>query len=329
MTTPSARPGSSPLLIGAIAVVSLALGAVGGALFEKSRKAPARETALEGAAGSTGPASQKPPGEAGAEPGSSASTIAPTPGEASKKLADAQAEVVRLTQRVAELEKLVPKAKTKEDKIAIAKEMVECMRKGKRDTEAFRRMLALLSELDPAMGPYFLERLLDPEEKVDKDMLYEFAMASGGPEVADWLLEQLTSTSTGENERRRLLRILGGGSKEIFSIRNMPVKGQLSDLAFQYSSAGNSNERQAAAGLLGGVDSVESRASLYRLAGSDTEWQVKEQAIRSLALSGDKDTLAWLDTFEAANAGAADWEKKRMQEAVDSTREKLLKKYPQ
>ncbi|KAF0242545.1 MAG: hypothetical protein FD180_3847 [Planctomycetota bacterium] len=329
MTSPSARPGSSPLLLGAVAILSLALGATGGALFEKSRKAPARETPLEGSAGSTGSASQRPPGETGADPGSSSSTSASTPGEASKRLADAQAEVARLTKRVAELEKLAPRERTKEDKIAIAKEMIECMRKGKRDTESFRRMLALLSELDPAMGPYFLERLADPEEKADKDMVIEFLMASGGPEVAEWLQAQLASSETDGNMRRRLLRILGGGSKEIFSIRNMPVTGPLANLAFQYATGENQNERQAAAGLFGGIDSVESRTALYRMAGSDTDFGVKEQAVRSLALSGDRETLSWLDTFQASLASLGDWEKKRLQEAVDSTREKLLKKYPQ
>lgn len=256
---------------------------------------------------------------------------APPPEEASalpSKLAAAEKELAALRERVAELEKLVPKPKSKEDKLALAKEMLECLRKGKNNPESFRRLLQLISELDPAMGPYFLERLADPDETADKDPLYDLALASGGPEVADWLLAKLTDSGTPEDVRRRLLRVLGGGSKELFSIRSLPVQGRLADTAFQYASAGNSQERQAGAGLLGGVDTTESRTVLYRLATTDADNTVREQAVRSLGTAGDRETLAWLDTFQATFPNMEAWQQKRLQGAVDGAREQLGKKYP-
>ncbi|MEK7468953.1 MAG: hypothetical protein AAB074_16380 [Planctomycetota bacterium] len=325
MTAP--RSGLSPLVTVVASIVALAAGGMGGAMFERGRHSSEKVDSPELAGSPAASASQA--GESSPAAGTSSGTGTANTGDASRKLADAQAEVARLTQRVAELEKLVPRARTREDKIALAKEMLDCMRKGKKDAEAFRRMLQLLSDLDPEMGPYFLERLADPEEKADKDMVIEFVMASGGPEVAEWLHAQLASPETGEDMRRRLLRILGGGSKEIFSIRNLPVKGPLADLAFRYASGENQNERQAAAGLFGGIETVESRTALYRMAGSDTDFKVKEQAVRSLAFVGDRESLTWLDTFQASISGLGEWEKKRMQDAVDSTREKLLNKFPQ
>ncbi|MBI2920467.1 MAG: hypothetical protein HYY18_05225 [Planctomycetes bacterium] len=317
-------PRGIPLYaVAAIAVAALAMGATGGAWFMNGRQAAAPSPAPVVEKGA--PAAGSPAGsQVGQEPAPPAEAASDLPA----KLAAAEKETAALRERVAELEKLVPKPKTADDKIALAREMVECLRKGKSNPESFRRLLQLISELDPAMGPYFLERLADPDETADKDPLYDLALASGGPEVADWLLARLTDTGTPEDVRRRLLRVLGGGSKELFSIRSLPVQGRLADTAFQYVSTGNSSERQAGAGLLGGVDSTESRTVLYRLASTDADNSVREQAVRSLGHAGDGETLAWLDTFQATISGLEAWQQKRLQGAVDSARELLVKKYP-
>jgi HEAT repeat protein len=137
-------------------------------------------------------------------------------------------------------------------------------------------------------------------------------------------MKQLDDASTSADTRRRLLRILGGGSREIFSIESLPVTGRLAEIAFQYASGATQQDRSAAAGLLAGIDSPESRAALGRLA-ADADWQVRETAIRSLAVVGDAETLAWLESL-AAVTGSNDWEKQRMQAAIDDAKEKLGKK---
>lgn len=314
--------GLPPVVTAAVAAVALAAGAVGGALFERGRAPAPRDAAPASPQAAPEPAA--PPAAGDPQP-----AAAPAPGTsapAEPGLAASRAEVARLKQRVAELEALVPKEKSKEDRIAMAKEMVECVRKGKKDPEAFRRLLALLNELCPDMGPYFLERFADPEEKADRGMLFDLAMAAGGPEVAAEVLRLLSGQD--DDQRGRVLRILGGGSREIFTIRNLPVTGALANLALQYSATGGTPERQAAAGLLGGVDSLESRTALYRLASSDSEATVKEQAIRSLGYVGDRETLAWLDTYQPTLEGLRDWEKQRLQGSLDWAREQLKKKYP-
>lgn len=306
----------------AVAVAALAAGAVGGAMFERSRKPAA------------GPAADSRPEAApDGKPGPPAAGEAPQlewPAMISKDApaarAELQAENAKLKARVAELEKQLPKEKTKEDKIAIAKEILECIRKGKRDPEAFRKMLKLIGELDPAMGPFFLERLADPDEPGEKNPLYDLALASGGPEVAEWALANLTNPGTDDDVRQRILRVLGGGSKELFTIRNLPVTGKLADLGFTYATSSSADERRAGAGLLGGVNSVESRTTLARLASADAEWNVKETAIRSLALVGDKDTLTWLDTFRPSLDALGDWQKQRLQAAVDYAKETIAKR---
>lgn len=319
--TPS-RSGIPAAAVAAVAVLALAAGAIGGALFERGRHPAAKE-----------PAPAAPGHDTVATPAPPVNVAPPVPQDRTPaspdtaSLTEARAEIARLEQRVAELEKLVPKAKTKEDKIAMAKEMLECVRKGKRDPEAFRRLLALISELCPEMGPYFLERLADAEEKADRGMIFDLAMAAGGPEVAEVVLKHLTGTD--DEQRTKVLRVLGGGSRELFTVRNLPVTGPLANLALQYASTGNNAERQAAAGLLGGVEGAESRTALYRLANSDTESGVKEQAVRSLGYVGDKETLAWLDTYQPSLEGLRDYEKQRIQGSIDWAREQLKKKYPQ
>ena len=319
MTSPSR--GTPAWAVLSIAVSALALGATAGAWFMKGRQAPAPAPVAEGGSPAAGTPIASPDPRDPAPPPEEASALP-------SKLAAAEKELAALRERVAELEKLVPKPKSKEDKIALAKEMLECLRKGKNNPESFRRLLQLISELDPAMGPYFLERLADPDETADKDPLYDLALAAGGPEVADWLLAKLTETGTPEDVRRRLLRVLGGGSKELFSIRSLPVQGRLADTAFQYTSTGNSQERQAGAGLLGGVDTTESRTVLYRLATTDSDNTVREQAVRSLGTAGDRETLAWLDTFQATFPNMEAWQQKRLQGAVDGAKEMLAKRFP-
>ncbi len=313
------RTGIPAAAVAALAALALAAGAIGGAMFERGRQPAVKEPAA---------AAPAPPAEAPAATPSPAPTPAGTAShESVEELAEARAEVARLKERVAALESLVPKPKTREDRIATAKEMLECVRKGKRDPEAFRRLLALISELCPEMGPFFLERLADPEEKADRGMIFDLAMAAGGPEVAEMVLKHLTGTD--EEARTKVLRVLGGGSRELFTVRNLPVSGPLANLALQYASTGNNAERQAAAGLLGGVEGAESRTALYRLANSDTESGVKEQAVRSLGYIGDKETLAWLDTYQPSLQGLRDHEKQRIQGSIDWAREQLRKKYPQ
>ncbi|MCE9582136.1 MAG: HEAT repeat domain-containing protein [Planctomycetes bacterium] len=317
--------GVSGIAVSAIAVVALALGALGGAMFMKSRRPADAVSAAEGA----GAAAAAPGGKVGgaSDPGAGfPGGVATRTDSSATAVTEAHTEILRLQKRVAELENLLPKEKTKEDKIALAKEMVECLRKGKKNPDSFRRLLHLITELDPAMGPYFVGLLTDPNETIEKDPLYDIALSAGGPEVADWLLGRLTDPATDEGVRRRLLRILGGSSRELFSIRNLPVQGRLADTAFQYAVSGDGPERQAGAGLLGGIDSVEARSALYRLAVSDTELNVKEAAIRSLAYTGDKDTLPWLDTYAASLSGMSETEKQRMAAAVDFAREQVGKR---
>jgi hypothetical protein len=260
-------------------------------------------------------------------PGEAPSPDPAKPPDASAKLAAAEKEIARLTARVAELETQAPKGKTREDRVAQAKEIMELLRKGKDNPDSFKRLLQLITDLDPAMGPYFLERILDPEEKADKEALYDLALASGGPEVAEWYVKMLDDPALTADTRRRLLRIVGGGSKEIFSIRNLPVTGRLGEMAFQFANSSVTQEKQAAAGLLGAVDTPESRAALGRLA-ADSEWSVREVAIRSLGLAGDRDTLAWLDSMQSSLASTSEWERKRLGAAIDYAREQLTKKFP-
>jgi hypothetical protein len=319
-------PGVPKLAVAAIAVGAFAMGLTGGALFIKSRLPAASSGAAEG----TGAAPAKTGAEGVPAAGGGADSSSgdkPAPATSGSNPAADQTEIAKLRLRVAELEKLVPKEKTKEDKIAIAKEMIECIRKGKTNPEAFRRLLQLISELDPAMGPYFLERVADETETADRNTLIDLALSAGGPEVADWVLAKLADAGTSDDTRRRLLRTLGGGTREIFNIRNFPVQGALADTAFQYASSTATPERQAAAGLLGGVDTVESRTVLRRLASSDTEPGVIEQAIRSLGIVGDKETLTWLESWRPPAAPDGDWQAKRLEGTITASKEALQKKF--
>ncbi|MCC6738785.1 MAG: HEAT repeat domain-containing protein [Planctomycetia bacterium] len=317
-----AGKGLSPVVTAAVAAVALAAGAVGGALFERGRAPAARDVAP---AASQAPA-ESPASPAAADPQAATPAVPGPSASPEPELAASRAEIARLRQRVTDLEALVPKEKSKEDRIALAKEMVECIRRGKKDTEAFRRMLSLLNELCPEMGPYFLERSADPEEKAERSTLFVLAMSAGGPEVAEEVLRRLTGSD--EDQRLQTLNVLGGGAREVFSIRNLPVSGPLANLGLQYASTGNDAERRAAAGLLGGVDSIESRTALYRMAATDSETAVKEQAVRSLGQVGDRETLAWLDSYQPSLEGLRDWEKQRLQASIDGAREQLKKKYP-
>jgi len=305
----------------ALAAVAFAMGALGGAWFTKSRQAATPATpAGDGARASETPVAAPDP-LVPASPADTASALA-------AKLAAAEKEIVTLRGRIAEFERSAPGKKSDEEKIAVAKEMMECLRKGRSNAEAMRQLFKLLAEIDPAMAPYFLERLADPAETADKDPLCDLAIGSGGPVVADWLLAKLTDTGTPNDMRERILYVLGGGSRKLFPSLNVPVQGRLADTAFQYAATGDTRERQAGAGLLGAVDTTESRTVLYRLAATDTEFRVREEAIHSLGTAGDRETLVWLDTFQTTIRDLEPWEKEKLQAAVDGAREKLAKKFP-
>jgi len=324
MTTPG-RKRIPPVAAGVLGLLMLAAGVTGGALFERGR---GRAADGAGAGSSAGAAAASNVDSGGSvEPGTA------TPGEtasagAAATLAEAQAEARRLKERVAALEKLVPQAASKEERIAQAKEIIECLVHGENDPAAFQRLIKLVGDLDPAMGPYFIEYFdnLKPPYRVPRE-LYEVTLAAGGPEVAEWLAAKLADDATDGGMRNHLLRVLGGKA-EIFSIRSLPVTGPLSDLAFRYVAEGTTAERRAGACLLGGVATVESRLALRRLATSDPEFDVREQAVRALALAGDRETTSWLDTIPTSEAGMSERQKERIQSAIGYAREELKKRFP-
>ncbi len=258
------------------------------------------------------------------------------PATTSEMTIEAQRGRIRdLESRIVELQRAsgtVPR--TRAEKLAIAKEMYDSflrLSKGASDSEETLKAMARLGELDAEMAPFFIERYRDERLKKDpqEHMGLFLALAAGGPETAALILGLLTDPATSPQDRQELLGQIGSSGGFNFTNR-IPVSGELAEVAFRLSGSQEVAERQGAAGLLGGLDSVQSRTDLQRLAFGDADLGVRATALRSLGYVGDQATLHLLESRPPppTPAGGNAWAHKALMQSLEAAKERLKKRFP-
>ena len=166
------------------------------------------------------------------------------------------------------------------------------------DPEKARTFLARLGQLDEKSAGYFIEQFRKskgPDSEDEREVAMELALACGGPAVADFVNLLLNDPSVGGDLRGDLLQELSGAGGGLFSIRRLPISDALASTAMTLCRSASSQDRQGAAGLLGGLKSEASRAELRRLVEEDTDLSVRTSAILSLGHVGDRSSQTYLE----------------------------------
>jgi hypothetical protein len=246
---------------------------------------------------------------------------------------DVQRERIReLEGRLLELERRAGGVRSKEEKLAAAKEILDMfvrLSQGSADSDELLKAMSRLNELDGDTASYFIEkyRTTPKEHSFTPEMALLLMLASGGPDVEAFVLSKLKDPATSSSERRELLSGLAG-ENGFYSASRLPVGPELAQLAQRLVVSGDSDDRQGGAGLLGSVDSPASRSILQQLAMTDADGDVRVTAVRALGYTGDRTTLQLLETYALPVQNANEGELKALKQAVEIARERLRKKFP-
>lgn len=261
-------------------------------------------------------------------------------GDALQKRVEVQRERIReLEERLVEAGRKAGGVRTKAEKLAIAKEIYESflrLSKGTGDSEETLKAMGRIGELDADMASFFIDRYKEQRGKPETE--YEtalfLALASGGPEVSALILGHLTDPSVPAAERQSLLQGISenGG---FYSMNRIPVNEELCQVALRLGGSQDQAERQGGAGLLGGVDTVQSRAALQQMAFNDADWGVRSRALRSLGYVGDRGTLQVLESYSlpavpapTPENPAQNWQHRILAQTLEAAKERLKKRFP-
>ena len=243
---------------------------------------------------------------------------------------DLRKTIATQRERIRELETLLvaedrkgKEGEASKDKLALAKEIYELfvrLGKGKADSDEALTAMGRLSELNPDMASFFIERA---RQKPGKDsggmnMALFLMLACGGPEVSAFIHETLTDPSIEYPSRKELLGTISGGNGMYTVPQRIPVDENLARVAFEILRSEKSYERKGAVSLLGGVNSTESRGILQETALSDSDVRVREGAVRSLGYVGDASTVSFLENYPVAGTLPEGLTESRAQRALIS-----------
>jgi hypothetical protein len=260
-------------------------------------------------------------------------------GTALQKTVEVQKERIReLETRLVEAERKAGGVKTRVEKLAVAKEVYDAfvrLSKGAGDSEETLKLMGRLSELDADMASFFIERYKEGQGKKEQEGMALFlALASGGPDVGALILGLLTDPATSAADRQGLLQQVGGNGG-FYSMNRIPVGDELAQVAYRLAGSTDVAERLGGAGLLGGLDAVQSRGVLHQIILNDADFGVRTSALRSLGYVGDRATLQLLENSLLPAAPAATpenaartWQHTAMSQALEAAKERLKKRFP-
>jgi HEAT repeat protein len=190
----------------------------------------------------------------------------------------------------------------------------------KPDPEKMRMLLARLGQLHAKSTAYFIDRYRKSREGEERTVAMQLALAAGGADAADFIHLLLNDATLDVFTRTELLRELSGDGCGLFSIRRLPISEALGSTAMTLCRSGNTEERAAGAGLLGGLRNAASRAELRRLVAEDTELGVRVTALLSLGHVGDPSTRCYLERLSISPDAT------RVREAIESALKKLAER---
>lgn len=197
-----------------------------------------------------------------------------------------------------------PKALTPDlyTKVQNAKAIYEAWAKAQSggNAEEASKLLAKLNELDDECARFFVDRFRESDERDPDELAMTLALACGGKDVAEFLRTYVGAGAPSSDKRDLLLHALCSGSGYPFSLKNIPMDEGLVASAVYLTQSRDPDERAAGASLL--QTTPGQRTRLLELAETDSDLGVKYEAIRSLGLVGDRDTLTYLERYESAHA---------------------------
>jgi hypothetical protein len=198
------------------------------------------------------------------------------------------------------------------------------------DPEKARIVMGRLSQLNEKSAAYFIDlyrRSNTEDSEHERPVALELALASGGPAAAEFIQALLKDPTLDPILRANLLLELSGLSGSFFSIRRLPVDESFAGTAMSLSQSDKPEERQAGAGLLGGVPTEASRAELMHLIEQDPETRVKTAAALSLGHVGSASTRTFLEAYWISQLPTfKGQEGARLRNAIESTLKQLAER---
>lgn len=250
-------------------------------------------------------------------------------------LIDEMEESERLKEQVAELQGKVESEGIADARRLSAEEVFDRLlklEKGEGDPDEFLSLVERLKELGEDEAAYFIGQYLAnvgvKGSAKEREVALMLAVLSGGDRVADFLNEFLNDPTMPAEDRRRFLSRIGHPREPVYSMDRIPLTGGLAQTAFLLLQSEKPLERRGAAGMLGGLDTPQSRSTLEFLLQSDRDWGVRIAAIHSLGRIGDLTTMQFLsDTLEALAASPNKKAFKRLRGPLRAAIRRIEKRY--
>lgn len=160
-----------------------------------------------------------------------------------------------------------------------------------------REMLRLMSEADSTWTKHFVALYKERLAKGQYDHgLLSLMRECGGDDLAKLYADRLQAADASEVERGAILRALSGRDFPLNYMARLGTTPNLVIIGYKFMASQDPEERAAAAGIMGGVGTGETRSHLISMM-NDPAIQVKEAAVRSLGLVGDQESLTYLRNF--------------------------------
>jgi len=227
-------------------------------------------------------------------------TGSPSVGRSGTK--EAQEEILRLRQRVTDLEARLGRVPPSEDEVKKADEIYKHLKNPKidEDSKGFMKAMGLLADLRPTMTPIFAGKFRTAKPQYDSIAL-ELALASGGPEATVLLKEILGSPTIQKGERVGVGISLTGDSYLRRLGTSIPVDPELASLGESCLALTNPYERLAGVGVLELQRTDQSRSALQGLAVQDKDEPIRVAALNALGRIGDRSTLEYLRSYAVSS----------------------------
>lgn len=246
-------------------------------------------------------------------------------------------DVVRLKQRIAELEARPKAAAPPEDLGRLALDIRKAINANnfEEDPRGWCREMALLGKLGPELTPHFVGLYRASRPKFDP-VLLELAIGSGGPELAPLLKDIFGNPATPEGERVMAGVTLTGEGLPSRMQSPLPPDPELVELAVRtLATSNNGFEQNGALGLLGLQATDASRETLRSLLVRDKTQGLRAGALQALSRVGDRSTLDFLRSYASSSfpqlslkADGRDEKLPRVERALLRTLRDLERKFP-
>jgi hypothetical protein len=200
------------------------------------------------------------------------------------------------------------------------------------DSDDFKKVLKLVSELDPDSAPYFIDQYFANAGKQstseEREIALELALTCGGPETTKFIKTLLNDPRTPVEDRANLLEELSGLSSSGISMRQIPVDQELAQAAFSLLRSANPEDRSGAMGILGGVNTPEAQAAVYQVIANDPDSRTQAAAIRALGRIGDASAADLLIGFSQTRIREAGKSASVLTSALEAAMKDLQKRFP-